>query len=334
VRFCVVGAGAIGGVLAANLARAGAEVTAVARGAHLARIRDRGLTLREEGSEEVVRVRAVDRVGEAGPQDVIFLAVKAHQVAAVAAEVAAAAGPGTTIVTAQNGIPWWYFFKLGGPHEGTRLESVDPGGAIAKSLDVDKVVGSVVYAAAEMAEPGVIRHLEGKRITLGELDGSEKPRTVALVEALRRAGFTSRVASDIRSDIWVKLWGNCSFNPISALTQATLGTICTFPPTRALTIEMMREAQVIGEKLGASFGVSIERRIAGAESVGAHKTSMLQDVQAGRPIELEALLGSVVELGRITETPTPSLSAIYAAASLLAHTLAERAGRLRVEPVG
>ena len=331
MRICVVGAGAIGGLVAAKLARAGDEVTVVARGANLAAIRERGLALREDGAEQVARVRATDRVVEIGPQDAIVLAMKAHQVAPVAAEVAAVAGPATTVVTMQNGIPWWYFFRHGGPHEGTRLESVDPGGLIAASLDAAKVVGAVVYPAAELAAPGVIQHVEGNRFTLGELDGSETPRVKALAEAFRRAGFKARVASDLRSEIWVKLWGNCTFNPLSAITHATLGAICRFPPSRALAADMMREAQAVGEKLGARFGVSLEKRIAGAESVGEHKTSMLQDVEAGRPIELEALLGSVVELGRITGTPTPSLSAVYACASLLAKTLADRGARVSVD---
>jgi 2-dehydropantoate 2-reductase len=331
MRVGVVGAGAIGGLVAAKLARAGEDVTVVARGAHLAAIRARGLALREGGGEEIARVRATDRVAELGPQDVVVLAMKAHQVAAVAADVGAVAGASTTIVTMQNGIPWWYFFRHGGPHEGTRLESVDPGGAIAASIDVAKVIGSVVYPAAEIAEPGVIQHIEGNRFSLGEPDGSETPRVKALAEALRRAGFKARVTSDIRSEIWVKLWGNCTFNPLSALTHATLAGICRFPPSRALAMDMMREAQTIGEKLGAKFGVSLEKRIAGAESVGEHKTSMLQDVEAGRPLELDALLGSVIELGRITGTATPSLSAVYGCASLLARTLAEGEGRLRLE---
>jgi 2-dehydropantoate 2-reductase len=332
VRICIVGAGAIGGFLAVKLARAGEDVTVVARGAHLAAIQERGLTLREGGAEAVARVRATERVPEIGPQDAIVLAMKAHQVAAVATEVGRAAGPDTTIVTAQNGIPWWYFFRHGGPHEGTRLESVDPGGTIAASLDVAKVVGSVVYPAAELAAPGVIQHVEGNRFTLGELDGAETPRVKALAEALRRAGLKARVTADLRSEIWVKLWGNCTFNPISALTHATLAGITGFPPSRALAADMMREVQAVGEKLGASFGVSLEKRIAGAEAVGEHKTSMLQDVEAGRPMELDALLGSVIELGRITGTPTPSLSAVYACASLLARTLARSGGRVRIEP--
>jgi len=331
VRVCVVGAGAIGGLVAVKLAAAGEEVTVVARGPHLAAIRDRGLVLREEGREQVAQVRAVERVPEAGPQDVIVLGMKAHQVAAVAADVGVLLGPATTLVTAQNGIPWWYFHKHGGPLEGTRLESVDPGGVIEAALPVDRIVGSIIYPAAEIAEPGVVQHVEGNRITLGELDGAETERVKALAELLRRAGFKARVASDLRSEIWVKLWGNCTFNPVSALTHATLQDICTFPPSRALCMEMMREAQVVGEKLGARFGVSLEKRIAGAASVGAHKTSTLQDVESGRPMELEALLGSVLELGRLTGVPPPHLAAVYGCASLLGRTLARENGRIRVE---
>jgi 2-dehydropantoate 2-reductase len=334
MKVCVVGAGAIGGLVAVKLAAAGEEVTVVARGPHLAAIRDRGLTLRMEGREEVARVRAVERVPDAGPQDVVILGMKAHQVAAVAGEVGAILGPETTVVTAQNGIPWWYFLKHGGSLEGTRLESVDPGGVIATALAVDRVVGSIIYLAAELSEPGVVHHVEGNRITLGELDGAETERVRALTDLLRGAGFKARVTADLRSEIWVKLWGNCTFNPVSALTHATLVDICTFPATRALATEMMREAQAVGEKLGARFGVTLEKRIAGAESVGAHKTSTLQDVESGRPMELEALLGAVLELGRLTGIPTPHLDAVHACASLLARTLQQANGRIRIEKIG
>ena len=334
MRICVVGAGAIGGLLAVKLSEAGADVTVVVRGAHLAAVRSHGMKLVMEGAEHVARLAATDRIAEAGLQDVVVLAMKAHQLAPVAADVGALLGPATTVVTAQNGIPWWYFSKHGGPHEGTRLESVDPGGVIAEHLDAARVIGSIIYPASEIAAPGVIRHIEGNRISLGELDGAETERVRALAAVFRKAGFKARVASDIRSEIWVKLWGNCTFNPLSALTHATLADICRHPTTRALAESMMREAQAVGEKLGARFGVSLQKRIAGAESVGAHKTSMLQDVEAGRPIELEALVGSVIELGRITGTPTPHLTAVHACASLLAKTLAGARGRLRVEPLG
>ena len=331
MRICVVGAGAMGGLMAVKLARAGEQVTVIARGAHLAAIRERGLRLVEGGAEEVVELPATDRMAEAGPQDVVILATKAHQLTALAPELGPLLEAETVVVTAQNGIPWWYFHRHGGPHEGTRLESVDPGGVIASHLDAKRVVGSILYPAAEVASPGLIRHVEGNRITVGEPDGTETERVQALSRLLRKAGFKSPVASDIRSEIWVKLWGNCTFNPLSALTHATLVDICEFSPTHDLAASMMSEAQRVGERLGARFAVPLERRIAGAASVGAHKTSMLQDVEAGRPLELEALLGSVIELGRITGVPTPNLSAIYACASLLARTLAARQGRLQIE---
>jgi 2-dehydropantoate 2-reductase len=247
--------------------------------------------------------------------------------------VQALLGPETTVLTAQNGIPWWYFMKHGGPYQGRRLESVDPGGVIATNVPVDRVVGSIIYPASEIVAPGVIQHVEGNRISVGELDGADTGRLEVLASLLRRAGFKARVTSDIRSEMWVKLWGNCAFNPISALSHATLADVCRFPPSRALAAEMMREAQAIGEKLGAKFGVSLERRIAGAEAVGPHKTSMLQDVEGGRPIELDALVGAVIELGGVVGVPTPHLSAVHACAALLARTLQQEKGRLRVEPL-
>ncbi len=334
MRICVVGAGAIGGLFAVRLAEIGEEVTVVARGAHLDAIRAGGLRLLAGGAEHVARPRAVERSADAGPQDLVILGMKAHQLAPVAAEVKALLASGGVALSAQTGIPWWYFSKHGGPHEGTRLESVDPGGVIASSLDPDRVLGSIIYPASEIAAPGVIRHIEGDRVTLGELDGSDTPRLRELAQLLRRAGFKARTSGDIRSEMWVKLWGNCAFNPISALTHATLVDICRDAPARELAAAMMREAQAVGEKLGVRFAIPLERRIAGAESVGEHKTSMLQDVEAGRPIELEALVGAVIELGRITGTPTPRLSAVYACAALLARTLARAGGRLRVEPKG
>ncbi len=334
MRICVVGAGAIGGLIAVRLSQIGEDVTAVARGAHLAAVRERGMKLLMEGVEHVARVRATDRLAEAGPQDLVVLALKAHQLAPVAPDVRALLGPETVLVTAQNGIPWWYFLGHGGRYQGTRLDSVDPGGTIAEHLEARRVIGSIIYPASEIVAPGVIRHIEGNRISLGELDGKETDRLRQLVELFRRAGFKTRATSDIRSEIWLKLWGNLTFNPVSALTHATLLDLCRFPPTRALAASMMREAQEIAGKLGVRFPVSIEKRIAGAESVGAHKTSTLQDVESGRPLEIEALLGSVVELGAITGTPTPHLDAVYACASLLAKTLADARGRLRIEPAG
>ena len=231
----------------------------------------------------------------------------------------------------QNGIPWWYFLGLPGPYQGTRIEAVDPGGVIASHIEVNRVIGSVVYPAAEIIAPGVIRHIEGNRFSFGELDGAETPRVKLVAELFRNAGFKAPVVSDIRSEIWLKLWGNVSFNPISALCHATLVDICRFPPSRELAARMMRETQTIGEKLGVHFRVSLERRIAGAEGVGKHKTSMLQDVEHGRGLELDALVGAVVELGRITATPTPHIDAVHACASLLAKTLQDEKGRLKIE---
>ena len=323
MKIAVVGAGAIGGYLGARLARAGEEVTFIARNKNLEAINARGFSLiLEDGSvEHTPGVRAVQRMADAGPQDVVLLTLKAHQVRDVLPELRALFGPQTMVVTMINGIPWWYFHKLGGPHDGRAVTSVDPDGLIAANIEPERIIGSVVYPAAELVEPGVVRLIEGNRFTLGELDGSRSERIEALSQAMMKAGFKSPVSKDIRGEIWLKLWGNLSFNPISALTRATLEDICRFPATRALAAAMMGEAQRVAEKLGVEFKISLDKRIAGAEAVGAHKTSMLQDVEHGRALELEALVGSVVELGRITETPTPTIEAIYAATSLLAQTL-------------
>ena len=332
MKICVVGAGAIGGMLAVKLAETGQDVTVIIRGANLQAVRDNGMKLiMDDGSEHVARLNATDRIAEAGPQDIVILGMKAHQLTPVAAEVQTLIGPQTTIITAQNGVPWWYFFKHGGPYEGKRLESVDPGGVIAGHIDVDKVIGSIVYPAAEIIAPGVIKHIEGNRFSLGELDGADTPRIRTIAQLFRDAGFKSPIASDIRTELWVKLWGNCTFNPVSALTHATLVDICQFPETRELAAHMMREAQTVAEKLGIVFRISLDKRIAGAEAVGQHKTSMLQDVEAGRPMELGALVASVIELGKITDTPMPYLTSVYACASLLAKSLREQKGRLRVE---
>ena len=335
MRFAIVGAGAIGGYLGARLAIGGEVVTFIARGRNLEAIRARGFKLiAEDGTEEPASdVRAFEHTAEAGPQDVILLTVKAHQVAAVAPQLEALCQPDTAIVTMQNGIPWWYFHKHGSELEGRPVTAADPDGSIGRHIDADRIIGSVVYPAAELVSPGVVRVVEGNRFTLGELDGAATPRVRAISESLTRAGFKAPVISDIRSEIWLKLWGNLSFNPISALTHATLVDLCQFPLTRALAAAMMTEAQAIAEKLGVTFRVSLEKRIAGAERVGAHKTSMLQDIEHGRAIEIEALVGSVAELGRMTATPTPHIDAVYACASLLAKTLATQHGRLQIQPV-
>jgi 2-dehydropantoate 2-reductase len=263
---------------------------------------------------------------------VVLLTVKAHQVVDLLPDLRALFGPQTVVVTMINGIPWWYFNRLGGAHEGRALHSLDPGGRIAAHIEPERLIGSVVYPAAELVEPGVVRLIEGNRFTLGELDGARTERIEALSQVLMRAGFKAPVSKDIRSELWIKLWGNLSFNPISALTHATLEDICRFPATRTLAEAMMTEARTVAEALGVRFKISLAQRIAGAEAVGAHKTSMLQDVEAGRALELEALVGSVVELGRITGTPTPSIDAIYAATQLLGHTLAAQRGRLAIQP--
>ena len=332
MKIAVVGAGAIGGYLGARLALAGEDVTFIARGANLEAIRANGLMLIEEdGSERVARdVRAEQDMSLAGPQDYVLLALKAHQVAAVAAQLRGMYGPNTAVVTMQNGVPWWYFHNLGGQFEGRVVTKVDPDGTVAANIDGDRVIGSVVYPASELVSAGVVRVIEGNRFSLGEPDNSKSERVLRLSEAMTRAGFKAPVSSDLRSEIWLKLWGNLTFNPVSALTHATLVRICRFPLTRELAANMMREAQTVAEALGVRFRISIDKRIAGAEAIGEHKTSMLQDVERGRELELEALLGAVVELARITSTPTPHIDTVYACASLLAATLAERGGRLEV----
>lgn len=336
MSIAIVGTGAIGGFLGARLAATGEEVTFIARGANLAALKANGLRLIEEDGTEIQTrdIRATASMEEAGKHDVVLLTVKAHQVGPIAADLNHLIGPETVVVTMQNGIPWWYFsLGHGGDYAGTHIESADPGGLIAQHLDPKHVIGSVVFPAAILTEPGVVKVIEGNRFTLGELDGSKSERVTALSDKLIKAGFKSPVIDDIRAEIWLKLWGNLSFNPISALTHATLEGICRFPDTRQLAYDMMLEAQTIANKLGITFRVDIERRIAGAEKVGPHKTSMLQDVEAGRPIELEALVGSVIELGRLTKTPTPHIDTVYALMRLLAQSLETAKGRLAIQAV-
>lgn len=331
MKICVVGAGAIGGLLAAKLQQAGEEVSVIARGPHLAAIKSSGLKLIEESGREIVaQVRATDRIAEAGKQDLVILGMKAHQVGAVVGDLEHLYTPDTMVLTAQNGIPWWYFFKHGGPYEGRRLESVDPGGTVANGLPIERVLASVVYPAAEIVEPGVIKHIEGNRFSLSEIDNTETPRIKQVSETLKQAGFKAPVVSDIRAELWTKLWGNLSFNPVSALTHATLEDLCRYPLTRKLVAEMMREAQSVGEALGIRFRIPIEKRIAGGEAVGKHKTSMLQDIEAGRAVEADALIGSVIELGQVVEVPTPHLDTAYALVKLLSKTILDQKGRLRI----
>ena len=334
MKICVVGAGSIGGLLGVKLALAGHEVTLIARGANLAAIKANGMQLHmHDGSVLVARdVHATERIAEAGPQDIVILGMKAHQVEPIVGELPALYHDQTVILPMQNGIPWWYFQRHGGLHEGKVVASVDPTGRIAAGIDPQRLLGCVVYPAAEITAPGVIRHIEGERFPVGEPDGSESERVIRISEMFIRAGLKSPVLTQVRAEIWLKLWGNLSFNPISALSHSTLADICQFPLSRELAASMMREAESVATKLGVTFRVSLERRIAGAEKVGKHKTSMLQDVEAGRDPEVDALLGAVIELGRVTGTPTPHLSAIFALVKLLGRTITEERVSIRAEP--
>ncbi len=330
MRVCIFGAGAIGGYVAARLAAAGnTDLSLIARGPHLEAMRTRGLRLVEDGKETVHKVRAEQDPQKLGAQDYVFLALKAHSVPGVVDALKPLLGPETAVVTAQNGVPWWYFHGLAGPYEDKRLESVDPGGRIWRGIGPERAIGCVVYPATEVDEPGTIRHVEGDRFPLGEPSGEKSERVLALSKVLVAAGLKAPVRSDIRSDIWVKLWGNLSFNPISALTGATLAEIAGDTGTRALARSMMVEAQAIGEKLGVRFAVGVDRRIDGAGEVGGHKTSMLQDLERGRPMEIDALVGAVAELGRLTGIATPTIDAVLA--------LVRQLGRLRscyTDPAG
>lgn len=321
MKICIFGAGAIGGFMAVKLVQAGADVSLVARGPHLAAMQANGLTLIEEDGERVtVPVTASEDPVELGPQDYVIVTLKAHSVPPVVGKMQPLIGDHTTIVSGVNGVPWWYFHKHGGPYEGTRLASVDPGDAQWNGFGPDRVLGCVVYPAAEVIEPGVIKHIEGNRFSLGEADGSKSERALALSEKLASAGLRAPVRPRIRDEIWVKLWGNLSFNPISALTHATLDVLCTDPGTRAVARGMMLEAQTVAEKLGVKFPIDVDRRIDGGAAVGAHRTSMWQDLDAGRPMEIDALVTSVQELGRLTETPTPTIDTVLALVQLRAKT--------------
>jgi len=321
MRICIFGAGAIGGLVGARLAEAGeADVSLIARGPHLAAMQERGLTLRDEGGERTIRVKASDDPAALGPQDYVFIALKAHSVPAILDTVKPLIGPETAVVTAQNGLPWWYFYKEAGPYEGRRIEAVDPGGRIWDAIGPERAIGCVVHPAADVEAPGVIRHTEGDRLPLGEPSGEKTERTLALSKALVAAGFRAPVRPQIRSEIWVKLWGNLSFNPISALTGATLAAICADDGTRAVARAMMLEAQAIAEALGIRFPIDVDRRIAGAAEVGEHKTSMLQDLELGRPMEVEALVGAVRELGQLTGRPPPTIDTVLGLIRLRAAT--------------
>jgi 2-dehydropantoate 2-reductase len=326
MKIAIIGAGAIGGFIGLRLALAGEQVTFIARGATLDALRARGVKLiGADGKEEhLAHVRATENYAKAGPQDLVILAMKAHQLESVVHDLPKLLGPDTVVVPMQNGIPFWYFHGFEGPFAGAHIESVDPNGFVLNKIPCERVLGCVVYPAAELIAPGVIKHIEGNRFPIGEPDGSNSARAQRVSQAFVKAGLKSPVLEDIRSEIWLKLWGNLTFNPISALSRATLVGICQFAPSRAIAAAMMSEAQIVAEKLGSSFRVSLEKRIAGAEGVGHHKTSMLQDVEAGRSLEIDALLGSVVELARLTSTETPHIDTVYALTKLLDKGITEQ----------
>jgi 2-dehydropantoate 2-reductase len=335
MKIAIIGAGAIGGLVGAKLALAGNDVTFLVRGANLQAIRSNGIKLvLADGTEQVAsNVVATNDYAAAGVHDIVVLAMKAHQVEAVLPDLPHLIGPQTVIVPMQNGIPFWYFHKHGGALAGTAVRTVDPNGALMAQVPVDKVLGCVVYPASELVAPGVIQHIEGERFPIGELDGSTSERATRVSECFARAGFKAPVLDNVRAEMWLKLWGNLTFNPISALSHSTLVDICQYPLTRELAASMMREAQAIANKLGIEFRVPLDKRIAGAEKVGKHKTSMLQDVEAGRAPEIDALVGSVVELGRLTNTPTPHIDTVYALVKLLSRSMEEQQGLVRVQPM-
>ena len=333
MKIAIIGAGAIGGYVGLKLALAAEEVTFMVRGANLQAINENGVKLISPGGAEHIatNVKASSDYGATGPQDLVILAVKAHQLAAVVNDVPRLFGPDTVVVTLQNGLPYWYFHEHGAALAGSIVKSVDPTGEILQNIPAHRVIGCVVYPATELLAPGVIRHVEGDRLPVGELDGTTTDRVRRVSQCFINAGFKSPVLENIRSEIWLKLWGNLTFNPISSLTHATLVDICQYPPTRELAADMMREAQAVAAKLGIEFRVTLDQRIAGAEKVGHHKTSMLQDIEAGRAPEIEALVGSVLELGQLTHTPTPNISAVYALVKLLAKTMADARAGVRLQ---
>lgn len=310
MKICIYGAGAIGGYLGVNLKRAGFDVSMVARGKTLAAIRDNGLKLLIDGEERVAHPRVAADPAELGAQDYVIVALKAHQAWETAESFKPLLGERTAVVTAQNGLPWWYFYKLAGPYENRQLDSIDPAGRQWKAIGPERAIGCVVFPATEAVSPGVIKHVYGDKFTLGEPDGTASDRCRALSHALRFAGFQAPIRDNIRDEVWKKLWGNLCFNPISALTQATLDIVATDPGTRDVARAMMLEAKEIGEKLGVFFRIDIEKRIDGAAAVGAHRTSMLQDLTHGRAMEIDALVTSIQELGRLTKTPTPILDCV------------------------
>ncbi|WP_374627199.1 2-dehydropantoate 2-reductase [Pandoraea sp.] len=312
MKICIYGAGAIGGYLGVQLARAGADVSLVARGPHLSAMREHGLKLLIDGEERVAQLRCTDDPRELGPQDYVIIALKAHSVPSVLDAMQPLIGPDTAVVTAVNGIPYWYFYKHGGALEGTTLESIDPGGRQWRQLGPERAIGCVVYPATEVVAPGVIQHVYGNKFPLGEASGERTERVEKLAQLMTAGGLDAPIRENVRDEIWLKLWGNLCFNPISALTHGTLDIIASDPGTRAIARAMMLEAKAIGDKFGVHFRVDVERRINGAGAVGAHKTSMLQDLERGRAMEIDPLVSVVQEMGRLAGVPTPTLDVVLA----------------------
>ncbi|MGZ8401310.1 MAG: ketopantoate reductase family protein [Methyloceanibacter sp.] len=327
MRICIFGAGAIGGLIAGRLALAGEDVTVIGRGAHFTAIKAKGIELHwQDGRIETARVKAIDTAASAGQQDLVVLAVKAHSLERAAADVEALLGSETKVMTIQNGMPWWYFQKHGGPLDGTRLKSLDPRGMLSSTFHPDRIIGCAVFVAAEVSEPGVIRHIGSNRFPIGEIDGRLSDRVRAVEAAFVKAGLQASAVSNIRAEIWWKALGNLAVNPISALTNTTMIDILRFPETRALVLETMWEAREIAAKIGISFNQTLEQRLESAESVGAHKTSMLQDLESGRPLEIEALTGAVLEMARLTDTLAPRIEAVYGLTKLLDRSRRRPAG--------
>lgn len=319
-RVLIFGAGAIGGYMGVKLAEAGADVTFFARGPHLAAMKANGIRLISEGKETVItKARFTGDPVEAGTQDFVIAALKATGLAPAAGQIARLMGPETALVTAMNGVPYWYFYRHGGPHDGAQLKTVDPDGKLWTTLDPARAIGCIVYPAANILEPGVIEHTYSNRFALGEPDGSKSGRIAKLAELMIAGGLKAPIRPRIRDDMWVKLWGNLTFNPVSALTGATLDVIASDPQTRAVAKAMMVEAQGVGEALGIRFGIDVEKRIDGAGEVGAHKTSMLQDLEARKPMEIDALLGAVVEMGELVGHPMPACKIVLALVRQRAH---------------
>ena len=318
MKICIYGAGAIGGYLAAELTLVGEDITVIARGPHLEAMRRDGLTLLIGDERKVAKVACTDDPAEAGPQDCVIITLKAHSVTAIVDKMAPLLGDETSVVTAQNGVPWWYFYKLPGDWENRRLETADPGGRIWDTLGPERAIGCVVYPSCEIVEPGVIQHVYGNRFMLGEPDGSKSPRVVELSRALVEAGLKAPVRTKIRDDIWLKLWGNVSFNPVSVLTLATLEQMCEDEGSRGVVATIMTEAEAVGKAVGVKFKIDVETRIGWAADVGAHKTSMLQDLEQGRPMETDALVGTVAEMGRMVGVATPTIDTILSLVRLRA----------------